>query len=103
MKSLKNSNLRRDNQNPKLNTYSRLLKTNVNGCNGGQKRRAPWGVNVIIPRELGSLSRGVAGSRIRSWRTVKACSVQVDDGHDRARIVEGTNGVGAPRMVRWKI
>ena len=27
---------------------------------------------------------------------------RLDDGLDRARIVEGTDGVGAPRKVRWK-
>ena len=27
---------------------------------------------------------------------------RLDDGLNRARIVEGTDGVGSPRKVRWK-
>ena len=59
----------------KLKTYSRLLKTTVNGGNGSKNKNGAE-LNSIMACELGSLSLGVAGSRIRSWRTVKACSVQ---------------------------
>ena len=57
-------------------------------------------MNAIIPRELGFLSHGVAGLRIRSWRSVKV--FRLGDGLGRARIVEETDDVGAPRTVRWK-
>ena len=73
----KSSNRRKNNQNPKLNTYSRLMKTIVNGGNGGKKNKTKrGGLNSIITCELGSPSLGVAGSRIRSWRAVKVRIVQ---------------------------
>ena len=53
----------------KLKTYSRLLKTTVNGGNGSKNKNGAE-LNSIMACELGSLSLGVAGSRIHSWRTV---------------------------------
>ena len=70
----KSSNGRKNNQNPKLNTYSRLLKTVVNAATG-QKQKKTGGLNSIIPCELGSPYLGDADSRIRSWRAVKVRSV----------------------------
>ena len=70
----KSSNRRKNNQNPNLDTCSRLLKTVVNAATG-VKTKTGGGLNSIIPCELGSPSLGVAGSRIRSWRAVKVRSV----------------------------
>ena len=70
----KSSNRRKNNQNPKLNTYSRLLKTVVNAATR-VKTKNGGGLNSIIPCELGSPYLGDADSRIRSWRVVKVRSV----------------------------
>ena len=39
----KSINRRKNNQNPRLNTYSRLMKTIVNGGNGGKKQNKTGG------------------------------------------------------------